>query len=78
MPRYFFDIRDITGLYPDEEGMEFVDQRGAEIEASRTLADIAKNVASSDDRTDLVIEVRTDGGPIFKAALIFETKSPKQ
>ncbi|VIO78983.1 hypothetical protein CI1B_76210 [Bradyrhizobium ivorense] len=78
MARYFFDIRDVTGLYPDEEGMEFPDQKAAEVEAARTLAEIAKDAAPMDERTDVIIEVRTGAGPIFKAAFIFETRAPKQ
>jgi hypothetical protein len=37
MTRYYFDIRDDTGLYPDEEGMEFDTQQEAEVEARGRL-----------------------------------------
>ncbi|MBR0698235.1 DUF6894 family protein [Bradyrhizobium lablabi] len=78
MARYFFDIRHRTALYSDEEGLDFPDQRAAEAEAARTLGEMAGDVAPSVDRTDVAIEVRTEDGPIFKAAFIFETKSPRQ
>ncbi|TWB88159.1 hypothetical protein FBZ93_119149 [Bradyrhizobium macuxiense] len=78
MVRYFFDIRDGTGLYPDEEGLEFADQRSAEMEAARTLGELARDLAALDDRHDVAIEVRTEGGPVFKAAFIFETRHPRQ
>ena len=39
MARYFFDIRDTTGMYPDEEGLELADQKSAEVEATRTLGE---------------------------------------
>ncbi|WP_430640604.1 DUF6894 family protein [Bradyrhizobium brasilense] len=34
MIRYYFDIRDDNGIYPDEEGVEFATQREAEVEAT--------------------------------------------
>jgi hypothetical protein len=38
--RYYFDIRDDTALYPDEEGLEYETQREAEVEAAQALADL--------------------------------------
>jgi hypothetical protein len=76
--RYYFDIRDGTGLYPDEEGLEFPDQRSAEIEAAHTLAGLARDLVSLEDRPDIAVEVRTDAGPVFQAAFIFETNKTKQ
>lgn len=78
MARYFFDIRDGTGLYPDEEGLDCPNQKAAELEAARTLGEIVKEVIPPIDRADVAIEVRTEDGPVFKAAFIFETKNPKQ
>ncbi|MGY4475822.1 DUF6894 family protein [Bradyrhizobium sp. USDA 3364] len=78
MLRYFFDIRDGSGLYPDEEGLEFPDQRAAEMEAARTLGELARDLATLHDRQDVAIEVRTEDGPVFKAAFIFETNNPRQ
>ena len=45
MIRYYFDIRDNTGLYPDEDGLEFDTQQEAEIEAAESLSDLAKDFA---------------------------------
>lgn len=45
MIRYYFDIRDNSGLSVDEEGLEFPTQQEAEIEAARSLADLAKEFA---------------------------------
>lgn len=78
MPRYFFDIRDGAGLALDEEGLELPDQRAAELEAARTLGELTRDLATHFDRQDVAIEVRTEGGPVFKAALIFETSHPRQ
>jgi uncharacterized protein DUF6894 len=35
--RYYFDIRDDTGVDPDEEGLEFGSQHEAEVEAAQAL-----------------------------------------
>ena len=72
MTRYYFDIRDGEALYPDEEGMDLEDQRAAEIEAAKSLGDMARDLSPLDDRHHMAIEVRTKTGPIFQAAFIFE------
>ena len=78
MPRYFFDIRDASGVYSDEEGFDWPDQKAAELEAIRTLGELVKDMAPPASRGDVIIEVRTEDGPQFKAAFIFETNNPKQ
>ena len=47
--RYFFDIWNGDDLCADEEGMEFPNQKAAEIEAARSLADMAREMAPADD-----------------------------
>jgi len=76
MTRYYFDIRDDTGLYPDEEGMEFDTQQEAEVEAARSLANLAKDFATI--RQDVSVEVRTDVERVFQAAFIFDRSMTKQ
>ncbi|MGF6426922.1 MULTISPECIES: DUF6894 family protein [Bradyrhizobium] len=78
MPRYFFDIRDGTGLYQDEEGLDFPDLRTAEAEAARTLGELARDLTTQVIWPDVAIEVRTESGLVFKAAFIFETDHPRQ
>ncbi|TPQ30770.1 hypothetical protein C2U70_25720 [Bradyrhizobium guangdongense] len=78
MTRYYFDIRDGTGLYPDEEGLEFRTQREAEVEAAQALADLARDLPTADERQDVSVEVRTDTRHVFQAALIFSTSGPTQ
>ena len=75
MVRYFFDIRDGSELYPDEEGIEFRDQKAAQVEAVHTLAGLARDAAESESPHDVAIEVRSDDGPLFHAALIFTAKA---
>jgi hypothetical protein len=77
MTRYYFDIRDGEALYADEEGMELEDQRAAEIEAAKSLGDMARDLSPLDDRHPMAIEVRTKTGPIFQAAFIFEAAPSK-
>jgi len=78
MARFYFDIRDGTGLYPDEEGLELASQRAAEIEAARSLGELARDLATLDERYDFAIEVRTEGGPVFKVVFVFETDHSTQ
>lgn len=78
MTRFYFDIRDGGELYPDEEGLEFHTQKEAEVEAAQTLAGLAREMASLEDRPDVAIEVRTEAGPIFQAAFIFMSNKTKQ
>lgn len=78
MIRYFFDIRDDRELYPDEEGMEFSTQREAEMEAAHTLAGLARDLAGQEERPDVAIEVRTESGRVFQAALTFEANKARQ
>jgi hypothetical protein len=76
--RYYFDIRDDTGLYPDEEGLEFGTQREAEMEATHALADLARDLAVSDQQRDVSVEVRTDAKRVFQAALVFSSSHTTQ
>jgi hypothetical protein len=74
--RYYFDIRDDTGITPDEEGLEFDSQQEAEIEAALSLADMIKDSAQS--RRDISVEVRTATGRVFQAAIVFHGSMTKQ
>ncbi|MGX4806855.1 DUF6894 family protein [Bradyrhizobium guangdongense] len=78
MIRYFFDIRDDRELYPDEDGIEFSTQREAEMEAAHTLAGLARDLAGDENRPDVAIEVRTEAGHVFQAALTFEANKAGQ
>lgn len=71
MPRYYFDIRDGKALAVDEEGLNLADERAAEIEAARSLADAATDLEPSASSSGLAIEVRSANGPLFRAAFLF-------
>jgi uncharacterized protein DUF6894 len=70
--RYYFDIRDGVDLCPDEEGLELPNQGAAEIEAAQSLVGMAKDLLRLNQRRDMAMEVRTELGPLFQAAFIFE------
>jgi hypothetical protein len=63
MIRYYFDIRDNTGLYRDDEGLEFKTQREAEVEAAKSLANLAKAgvCAKADAETPMMAAARISG-----------------
>ena len=70
MTRYFFDIIAHGELAPDEEGMILPNMEAARREASRSLADLARDTVRSGSPR-LAISVRTDDdGPVCEA--VFE------
>ena len=73
MPHYFFDMRDGAELLRDEEGLELTGIQAARNEATRALADLAKDVLRSSEKRELAIEVRDAlNVPLLRAALSFE------
>ncbi|QOZ44250.1 hypothetical protein XH89_12695 [Bradyrhizobium sp. CCBAU 53340] len=70
-------MRNGAELFPDEEGIELGDVRAAEMEAARALGGMARDLDLMHHGRDMVIEVRTDGGPVFEAALTFAISRPK-
>jgi len=72
MPRYYFDIRDNGALATDEEGLVLVDLRAAEVEAARSLADMARDMPPGTAHHHMAIEVRADEGPLFNATFVFQ------
>ena len=47
------------------------------MEAAHTLAGLARDLAGQEDRPDVAVEVRTEAGRLFQAALIFEANKSK-
>ena len=43
MPRYYFDLRDDTGVALDEEGLELASWRAVQAEAAKSVADMARD-----------------------------------
>jgi hypothetical protein len=73
MPHYFFDTRDGADLIRDEEGVELDGMEAARDEATRGLADLAKDALPGAMRRELAVEVRDAGDQaLLRAALWFE------
>ena len=75
MPLYYFDLCDSTGLYVDEEGIEFSDVEAAQQEAARALADMARDAirGNTGEPTErMAVEVRDDAGPVLHVRFFFE------
>lgn len=70
--RYYFDFRDNDEFDIDAVGSDFSSLKDVKIEASRALADVAKDVLPGSVVRTLAIEVRDDHGPILRVVLRFE------
>jgi hypothetical protein len=79
---YFFDMRVGAELLVDEEGVELPDLKAVQIEAARSLGDIAKHAAWTRAESILghrmAIEVRDGTGPVLQAIFTFEIERHKQ
>jgi hypothetical protein len=82
MPRYYFDFCENNELAVDEDGMELPDMRAVQIEAARSLVDIARHAVWTKAETVLghrmSIEVRDDTGSVLQARFTFELERKKQ
>ncbi|MGY3696085.1 hypothetical protein ACVIGA_006165 [Bradyrhizobium sp. USDA 3240] len=77
MPRYFFDLRDGDELVPDEEGLELKSIQSAQLEAARSLADMARDElydAQPKNTRNMAIEVRDETGPVMDIRLTFKVE----
>ena len=81
MTRYYFDLRDNEMPTVDEEGMVLPTLQAVQIEAARSLVDMAKH-AIWEKATVLghrmAIEVRDENGPVLQAKFTFELDHHKQ
>jgi hypothetical protein len=79
MPRYYFDLRDDTGVALDEEGLELASLRAVQAEAAKSVADMARDAILSapaaGGRQTMAIDVRDAQGPVMqvKFSFAFET-----
>ena len=75
MPRYYFDLYDDSGLYPDDEGLELLSIDDAREEAAHSLADMLRDAVRSGTgraRRRMSVEVRNDVGPVIRVKSGFE------
>jgi hypothetical protein len=77
MMRYYFDLRDGNELAPDEEGIELWSRERVEEEATKSLAEFARDafrehLSGGGSARRFAIEVWTDYGPVLQARFTFE------
>lgn len=72
MARYHFDYRHNDRFTTDDSGTEYPSIEEAKAEASRALAELARDVLPSSLVRTLAIEVRNDFGPVLRVSLRFE------
>jgi len=72
MPRYYFDERDNEKFVIDDEGVEIDAFEQVKVEASRAMADFAKDVLPGSIVRTLAIEVRDNWRPVLRVKLRFE------
>ena len=73
MPHYYFDSRDGLERITDDVGLDFDNLPAALDEATRGLADLAKDALPGSERRELAIEVRDHMRRLLlRAALWFE------
>jgi hypothetical protein len=60
--RYYFDIQNGARVVPDDEGAEFDSLDAAVQSAARSAAEIGTGRLAKGDTSDVVIQVRDEGG----------------
>jgi len=72
MPLFYFDTRDGDRFIRDDIGDDLPDLGKVKIEASRFLAELARDVLPGSMKRVLKVEVRDEWRPVMEACLIFE------
>ena len=72
MTRYFFDTWDDDLFIEDDEGFEMPSLEAVRIEASRTLAELARDVIPRSIKRTLIVKARTADRSVLEARLVFE------
>lgn len=75
MPRYYFDMQEGDRVVPDEVGVVFPDIESARDQATRALAEIARDTFPGALRREIAIDVKDDTrAPLLRARLTFELR----
>lgn len=74
MPRYYFDTRDNDTFLADDTGVEIDSFEEVKLEATKAMADFAKDVLPGSVVRLLAIEVRDGVGPVLRVKLRFEVQ----
>jgi hypothetical protein len=73
MPHFYFDTRDGDDLIRDEIGLELVGIEQARDEATRGIADLARDALPGSVRRELSVQVRDHANrDVLRASLWFE------
>lgn len=67
VPVYFFDTRDGDDFIEDDIGLELPDLERARMVASKSLAELARDVLSGSVKRTMLVEVRDEQGPVIMA-----------
>ena len=68
MAQYFFDVIAEANWSLTKEGMDLPSINAARREASRSLADLARDIIRTEHPPKLAISVRTSEVPVFEAS----------
>ena len=75
MTRYYFDTRDDDQIIPDNVGLEFPNLEAVKVEATKSLAELARDVLPGSSRRRLGVDVRDeDHRPVMFVELTFEAR----
>ena len=78
MAHYFFDTRDNDTFIEDDVGLEVSTLQGARDIASKSLAELARDVLPGAAVRTLAVEVRDAVGPVLRAVLRFEVQQVRE
>ena len=82
MRRYFFDVRDGDELAIDDEGLEMLTLQAVQLEAARSLVDMARHAIWTKAEVltghRMAIEVWDASGPVLQARFTFELEQQRQ
>ena len=75
MAWYFFDTRDDDVIIPDDVGYDCSNLEAVKVEATKSLAELARDVLPGSLRRRLGVDVRDDDHrPVMIVELIFEAR----
>ena len=77
MPHFYFDVTDRAGSFIDETGIDYASLQDAKVEASRALAEIARDGLPGPDRLLFIVAVRDERKePLFEVRLTIKVLRP--
>lgn len=78
MPLYFFDTDDGALLVEDQIGGEFASLEEVKVEATRALAELARDTIPGSMKREVAVFVRDALGPVLEARMTFEAVVRRQ